>query len=123
MRCTLALTHRHRSLVAQKVVLEGGGPDAAGTAAGGTIFGVPEGAVWGLASAIAFALHLVRSEMRQFEAKDVGQLAAAQLVVCGVLSVVVLAIQATTRPIVASEISIDVIRSVRSLTAALVCPA
>ena len=49
-----------------------------------TFFGVPDGTVFGLLSSTAFAIHLVRSEVRQHDAKDVGQLAAGQLVVCAI---------------------------------------
>lgn len=74
--------------------------------------GVPEGTIWGLASAISFAVHLVRSEMRQYEALDIVQLAAAQLVVCGVLSVVLLGVEACLRPVVAAQLHLQVIMSV-----------
>jgi hypothetical protein len=77
--------------------------------------GVPEGAIWGLASAISFAVHLVRSEMRQYEAQDIVQLAAAQLIVCGILSLLLLGVEASLRPVVAAELNPQVIMSVCTL--------
>lgn len=93
----------------------GGGSEAAQAATTNTIMGVREGTVWGLTSAIAFAFHLVRSEIRQHEAEDVGQLAAGQLVVCGMLSMMLLCWTGITDPEVTKEISLDVIASVRVL--------
>lgn len=51
-----------------------------------TILGIPAGSFYGLTGSVIFALHLVRSEIRQCEAADIGQLAAGQLVVCALLS-------------------------------------
>lgn len=76
------------------------------------VFGLREGTLWGLLSAIAFALHLVRSEMRQHEARDIGQLAAAQLIVCGVLSLGLLAWTGTHDPLLSPQLSMGVIVSV-----------
>ena len=78
-----------------------------------TIMGIPEGSLWGLGSAIAFAVHLVRSEMRQHEAANVGQLAAGQLAVCGMLSLGLLGVQAATDPHIAQELDVGKIASVR----------
>jgi hypothetical protein len=50
--------------------------------------------------------------MRQHEAKDVQQLAAGQLIVCGVLSVAVLGWQARQDPVLANELNVDLITSV-----------
>ena len=90
----------------------GGGSEAAQEASANTFFGIREGTLWGLTSAIAFAFHLVRSEIRQSEAEDVGQLAAGQLIVCGVLSLLLLAWTGITDPQVAQQISFDVVASV-----------
>lgn len=90
------------------------GDAAMATDAVNTIMGIPEGTLWGLASAIAFAVHLVRSEMRQHEAKDIGQLASGQLVVCGILSLAALAWQAHKDPLLMSEIDMSLIASVCS---------
>lgn len=75
--------------------------------------------MWGLLSAVSFALHLVRSEIRQHEAKDVGQLAAAQLIVCGLLSVGLLAWTGSHDPLLSPQLSPAVIASVCNCTCIL----
>lgn len=101
------------AFVSVLVISAGGGSEAAAAETSNMIFGLREGTVWGLLSAIAFALHLVRSEIRQHEAKDVGQLAASQLIVCGVLSVGLLAWTGTHDPLLSPQLSTGVIASVR----------
>lgn len=91
----------------------GGGSEASSTVTTNTVFGLREGTLWGLLSAISFAVHLVRSEIRQHEAKDIGQLAAAQLIVCGVLSLGLLAWTGNHDPLLSPQLSPGVIASVR----------
>jgi di/tricarboxylate transporter len=75
----------------------------------GTLFGLKEGTLWGLANAFFFALHLVRSELRQKEAEDIAQLAAGQMVVLGAFSLMLLPIAGVMNPQVLPELNLQVV--------------